>query len=68
MSAVGNWVFNFALGFFVPPGFANITWKLFIIFGVLCIGAAVQVYFTYVPRFVIPLQTQKALNSSVHAS
>ncbi|KAK2806745.1 hypothetical protein FQN50_005743 [Emmonsiellopsis sp. PD_5] len=47
LAAVGNWLFNFALGLFVPPGFANITWKLFIIFGVLCIGAAVQVFFTY---------------------
>ncbi|PGH19218.1 hypothetical protein AJ80_04083 [Polytolypa hystricis UAMH7299] len=47
LASLGNWVFNFALGLFVPPGFANITWKLFIIFGVLCIGAALQVYFTY---------------------
>ncbi|KAL2004835.1 hypothetical protein VTN00DRAFT_3108 [Thermoascus crustaceus] len=47
IAAVGNWLFNFALGLFVPPGFANITWKLFIVFGVLCVGAAVQVFFTY---------------------
>ncbi|KAJ9295287.1 hypothetical protein DTO271G3_6110 [Paecilomyces variotii] len=47
ISAVGNWLFNFALGLFVPPGFANITWKLFIVFGVLCVGAAIQVFFTY---------------------
>ncbi|KAF4152058.1 hypothetical protein CNMCM8927_006676 [Aspergillus lentulus] len=47
IAAVGNWLFNFALGLFVPPGFANITWKLFIVFGVLCIGAAIQVFFTY---------------------
>ncbi|RAL02413.1 sugar transporter [Aspergillus ibericus CBS 121593] len=47
IAATGNWLFNFALGLFVPPGFANITWKLFITFGVLCIGAAVQVFFTY---------------------
>ncbi|EAW08471.1 sugar porter family MFS transporter [Aspergillus clavatus NRRL 1] len=47
IAAVGNWLFNFALGLFVPPGFANIKWKLFIVFGVLCVGAAVQVFFTY---------------------
>ncbi|KAN0068045.1 General substrate transporter [Elaphomyces granulatus] len=47
IAAIGNWLFNFALGLFLPPGFANITWKLFIIFGVLCVGAAVQVFFTY---------------------
>ncbi|KAL4890510.1 sugar transporter [Aspergillus ambiguus] len=47
IAAVGNWLFNFALGLFVPPGFANIRWKLYIIFGILCAGAAVQVFFTY---------------------
>ncbi|EON98847.1 putative sugar transporter-like protein [Phaeoacremonium minimum UCRPA7] len=40
MAAMSNWVFNFALGMFTPPAFVNITWKLFIIFGVLCIAAA----------------------------
>lgn len=41
LAALSNWVFNFALGMFTPPAFVNITWKLFIIFGVLCIVAAV---------------------------
>ena len=40
MAALSNWVFNFALGMFTPPAFINITWKLFIIFGVLCMAAA----------------------------
>ncbi|KAL2001448.1 hypothetical protein VTN02DRAFT_1764 [Thermoascus thermophilus] len=47
IAAVGNWLFNFAMGLFIPPGFANITWKLFIVFGVLCVAAAVQVFTTY---------------------
>ncbi|PKX89748.1 MFS general substrate transporter [Aspergillus novofumigatus IBT 16806] len=47
IAAFGNWLFNFALSLFVPLGFANITWKLFIVFGVLCVGAAIQVFFTY---------------------
>jgi Sugar (and other) transporter len=47
LAAVSNWLFNFALGMFVPPAFANITYKTFIIFGVLCFGAAVQAFFTY---------------------
>lgn len=47
LAAVANWLFNFALGLFVPPAFANITYKTFIIFGVLCFGAAVQAFFTY---------------------
>lgn len=31
----------------MPPAFANITYKTFLIFGVLCFGAAVQAFFTY---------------------
>jgi MFS family permease len=47
ISAVGNWIFNFALGFFIPPGFRNISWKMFIIFGILCFAAAAQAFFSY---------------------
>ncbi len=48
IAAVGNWLFTFALGLFAPPpAFRNITWKTFIIFGVLCLGGATQAFFTY---------------------
>jgi sugar transport protein len=47
IASLANWLFNFALGLFVPPAFRNITWKTFIIFGVLCLGAAVQAYVAY---------------------
>jgi len=47
LASVANWLFNFAIGLFIPAGFENITWRLFIIFGVLCVCAAVQAYFTY---------------------
>lgn len=40
-------LFNFAIGLFIPPAFQNISWKLFIIFGTLCFGAAIQAFFTY---------------------
>lgn len=40
LAAMANWAFNFALGMFTPPGFVNIQWRLFIIFGVLCVTAA----------------------------
>jgi MFS family permease len=46
LAAVANWLFNFALGLFTPPAFLNITYKIFIIFGVLCCASAVQTYFT----------------------
>ncbi|KAI1082800.1 general substrate transporter [Whalleya microplaca] len=47
MAAVANWLFNFALGLFTPPAFLNIKYQVFIVFGVLCIGAAIQAWFTY---------------------
>lgn len=47
IAAIGNWLFNFALGLFIPPAFRNILWKTFIIFGVLCIAAAAHFFFTY---------------------
>ena len=31
ISATANWLFNFALGLFVPPAFHNISWKTFIV-------------------------------------
>ena len=31
IAATANWVFNFALGLFVPPAFHNISWKTFIV-------------------------------------
>lgn len=47
LASIANWLFNFAIGLFIPPAFHNISWKTFIIFGVLCFGAAIQAYFTY---------------------
>jgi len=47
LAAVSNWLFNFALGLFTPPAFLNIKYKIFIIFGVLCLGSAVQTFLTY---------------------
>jgi len=47
IAALGNWLFNFAIGLFIPPGFQNISWKLFIVFGVLCFGAAAQAFLLY---------------------
>jgi hypothetical protein len=35
-AAVSNWLSNWTLGCFVPPALRNITYKLFVIFGVLC--------------------------------
>ena len=47
IAAIGNWLFNFALGLYIPPGFQNITWRMFIVFGIMCFLGAIQFYFTY---------------------
>lgn len=47
IASLGNWLFNFALGLYIPPGFQNIKWGMFIVFGAMCVLAAIQFYFTY---------------------
>lgn len=47
LSASANWIFNFALAYFVAPAFHNIQWKTYIIFGVFCFAMTFHVFFTY---------------------
>ncbi|CZR57683.1 related to high-affinity glucose transporter [Phialocephala subalpina] len=47
LASIANWLFNFAIGLFLPSAFQNISWKIFIIFGVLCIGASAQAFLSY---------------------
>ncbi|KAF1953322.1 general substrate transporter [Byssothecium circinans] len=47
IAAIGNWLFNFAIGLFIPPAFQSIKWQLFIVFGTLCFAGAIQFWFTY---------------------
>jgi len=42
-----NWIFNFALSYFVPPAFVNIQWRTYIVFGVFCTAMAVHVFFMF---------------------
>ncbi|CEL06513.1 hypothetical protein ASPCAL09689 [Aspergillus calidoustus] len=42
-----NWIFNFALSYFVPPAFENIKWKVYLLFGVFCAAMTVHVYFFF---------------------
>jgi len=52
----GNWAFNFALGYFVPPAFETITWKTYIIFGVFCVAMTVHVFFMFPETAGKPLE------------
>ncbi|KAL7267558.1 high affinity glucose transporter [Rhizina undulata] len=47
LSTSANWIFNFALGYFVPPAFQNIQWKVYILFGVFCAAMTIHVFFVF---------------------
>lgn len=47
LASATNWIFNFALAYFVAPAFTNITWRTYIIFGVFCAAMTVQIFFSY---------------------
>ncbi|KAK0659860.1 High-affinity glucose transporter [Lasiodiplodia hormozganensis] len=47
LSAATNWIFNFALAYFVPPAFENIVWRTYIIFGVFCFASTIHVFLAF---------------------
>ena len=47
LSTSANWAFNFALSYFVPPAFVNITWKVYILFGVFLLAMFIHVFFMF---------------------
>lgn len=42
-----NWIFNFALSYFVPPAFVNIKWQVYILFGVFCATMTIHIFFMF---------------------
>lgn len=47
LSTSANWVFNFALSYFVPPAFVNIKWKVYIVFGVFLTVMTIHIFFVF---------------------
>jgi MFS family permease len=47
LATSANWTFNFALAYFVPPAFQNITWKTYVIFAVFCATMGIHVFFFF---------------------
>jgi len=47
LTTCSNWIFNFALGYFVPPAFENIKWKVYLLFGVFCAAMTIHVFFLF---------------------
>ena len=51
-----NWAFNFALAYFVPPAFARITWKTYVLFAVFCAAMFLHVLFMFPETANKPLE------------
>ncbi|KIK51127.1 hypothetical protein GYMLUDRAFT_50748 [Collybiopsis luxurians FD-317 M1] len=47
LATATNWIFNFALAWATPPGFANIAWKTYYVFGTFNFAAAVHFFFMF---------------------
>jgi len=56
LATSANWAFNFALAYFVPPAFANIQWKVYIVFGVFCAAMFLHVLFLFPETAQKPLE------------
>jgi MFS family permease len=56
LATSANWAFNFALAYFVPPAFANIRWKVYIVFGVFCASMFIHVFFLFPETSQKPLE------------
>ncbi|KAK7730113.1 high affinity glucose transporter [Botryosphaeria dothidea] len=47
LATSANWIFNFALAYFVPPAFVNIQWKVYLVFAVFCAAMFFHVFFMF---------------------
>lgn len=47
LATSANWIFNFALAYFVPPAFENITWRVYVVFAVFCATMFLHVFFFF---------------------
>lgn len=47
LTTSANWAVSFALAYFVPPAFENITWKTYVIFAVFCAVMYLHVYLLF---------------------
>lgn len=46
-STSANWLFNFAISYFVPPAFLNIKWKVYVVFAVFLTTMTLHFFFFF---------------------
>ncbi|KAK9413098.1 putative Major facilitator superfamily (MFS) profile domain-containing protein [Seiridium unicorne] len=61
LATSANWAFNFALAWFVPPAFANITWKVYVLFAVFLFAMFFHVFFLFPETANKPLEVVEAI-------
>lgn len=61
LATSANWIFNFALAYFVPPAFVNIKWKTYLIFAVFCAAMFFHVFFMFPETAGKPLEEIEAI-------
>jgi hypothetical protein len=61
LSTSANWAFNFALAWFVPSAFANITWKVYVLFAVFLFTMFWHVFFFFPETANKPLEEVESI-------
>lgn len=67
LATATNWIFNFALAWAVPPGFANIAWKTYYIFGTFNFAACIHFFFMFPETVGRTLEEVEDIFASGHA-
>jgi len=57
---------NFALGYFVPPAFVSIEWRVYVVFGVFCLAMTLHVFFLFPETAGKPLEEVNAMFEDPH--
>ncbi|KAI2624056.1 high-affinity glucose transporter [Xylaria nigripes] len=61
LATSGNWAFNFALAYFTPIAFANISWRTYVLFAVFCAAMFVHCFFLFPETANKPLEEVAAI-------
>ncbi|KAK3689080.1 general substrate transporter [Podospora appendiculata] len=56
LATSANWAFNFALAYFVPVAFTNISWGTYVIFATFCAAMFLHVFFMFPETANKPLE------------
>ncbi|KAH8671339.1 high affinity glucose transporter [Xylariales sp. PMI_506] len=61
LATSANWAFNFALAWFVPVAFTNITWKTYVLFAVFLFAMFFHVFFFFPETANKPLEEVESI-------